>query len=99
MPLPETITLLELKRWAASCGPSEKKRPPIDHDESTARAARKNGRRTTAGTLALGPEAEAAAFLDRLRHPVGAGKGDREEDEQHDVGQDAGQSPELDERR
>src|SRR5260370_26377430 len=39
MPLPETITLLELKRWAASCGPSEKKRPPIDHDESTASAA------------------------------------------------------------
>ena len=35
MPLPETITLLESKRWAASCGPSEKKRPPIDQDEST----------------------------------------------------------------
>ncbi len=46
-----TITLLESKRWAASCGPSEKKRPPIDHDESTASAARKNGRRATAGTL------------------------------------------------
>jgi hypothetical protein len=51
IPLPETITLLELKRWAASCGPREKKRPPIDHDESTARAASKNGRRATAGTL------------------------------------------------
>src|SRR5262245_32241747 len=51
MPLPETIVLLELKRWAASCGPSEKKRPPIDHEESTASAASRKGRRTTVGTV------------------------------------------------
>ena len=79
MPLPETIALLELKRWAASCGPSEKKRPPIDHDEITASAARKNGRRTTAGTLGRSAvRRKRPRFSDRLRHPVGAGKGDRE---------------------
>src|SRR6478609_11083161 len=51
MPMLATITSDDPKRCAPSCGPSEKKRPPIDHDESTASAARTNGRRTTDGTL------------------------------------------------
>src|SRR5207253_8297125 len=50
-PMPDTITLVVLNSCPASCGPSEKKRAPIDQEESTARAARKKGRRTTAGTL------------------------------------------------
>ena len=37
--------------WAASAGPSEMNRPPIDQLEITASAARKNGRRTTGGML------------------------------------------------
>ena len=51
MPLPDTIALLVSNRCPASCGPSEKKRAPIDQEERTARAARRKGRRTTAGTL------------------------------------------------
>ena len=38
-------------RVAESCGPSERNRPPIDHEEMTASAARTNGPRTTDGTL------------------------------------------------
>ena len=38
-------------RLAENCGPSEKNRPPIDHDEITASAASRNGRRTDLGTL------------------------------------------------
>ena len=41
-----------VSRMAAdSAGPSEKNRPPIDHEESTPRAASRNGLRTTGGTL------------------------------------------------
>jgi hypothetical protein len=49
-PLPATIALLVWNRCAASAGPREKKSAPIDQDETTAKAASRNGRRTTAGT-------------------------------------------------
>jgi hypothetical protein len=52
-PCPAGLTITELlwNRLAENCGPSEKNRPPIDHDEMTASAARRNGRRTCLGTL------------------------------------------------
>jgi hypothetical protein len=48
--MPETRWLVVWKRLADSCGPSDRNSPPMDHDDITPRAARKNGRRTTAGT-------------------------------------------------
>src|SRR5262245_20738954 len=48
-PLPDAIAFVVLKRWAASWGPSEKKSAPIDQEDRTASAARRNGRRTAAG--------------------------------------------------
>src|SRR5262249_58172444 len=49
-PIAATIALLVPKRWPASCGPSEKKRAPIDHEDNTASAASTKGRRTLTGT-------------------------------------------------
>src|SRR5262249_44676655 len=68
MPLPEAVTLLVLKRGAASWGASEKKRPPIDQEESTASAASKKGRRATAGTLG-----RSAVRRKRPRFSIGSG--------------------------
>jgi hypothetical protein len=51
MLMPVTMWLVVSNRVADSCGPSERNRPPTDHDESTASAARRNGRRTPGGTL------------------------------------------------
>jgi len=48
---PATRWLVVWKSEPASCGPSERKSPPIDQEESTPSAARKNGRRATDGTL------------------------------------------------
>ena len=39
------------KRSPESCGPSDRNRPPIDHEDITPSAARKKGRRTSRGTL------------------------------------------------
>jgi hypothetical protein len=39
------------KRIPESWGPSERKRPPIDHDEMTPSAASRKARRTGGGTL------------------------------------------------
>ena len=50
-PTPATRWSLLWNRLDENCGPSEKNRPPIDHDEMTASAARRNGRRTSRGTL------------------------------------------------
>ena len=49
-PSPATRWLSVWKRLADSAGPRERNRPPIDQLETTASAARKNGRRTLAGT-------------------------------------------------
>src|SRR3954453_22149913 len=48
---PATMWLPVWNSVAASVGPSDRNSPPIDHDDTTPRAARKNGRRATAGML------------------------------------------------
>ena len=48
---PATRWLVVWKRSAESCGPSDRNRPPIDHDDMTPRAASRKGRRTAVGTL------------------------------------------------
>ena len=53
---------------ADSCGPSEKKRPPIDQDERTARLASRNGRRAPAARSGARREPKARALGHRLRH-------------------------------
>src|SRR5262245_19670897 len=45
-PLPDPNAFVVLKRCAASWRPSEKKSAPIDQEDRTASAARRNGRRT-----------------------------------------------------
>ena len=50
-PTPATRWSVVWNRFAESCGPSERNRPPIDHDEMTPSAASRNGRRTARGTL------------------------------------------------
>ena len=50
IPMPVTKWSVEWNTVAASCGPSERNSPPIDHEEITPSAASRNGRRTAAGT-------------------------------------------------
>ena len=84
---------------AASAGPSDRNSPPIDQLEITASAARKNGRRTVAGTCGrCGVRRTRPVALDGLGHQQRADEGDREQDEQDDVGQHARRGRELDER-
>src|SRR5215211_2333926 len=49
--MPVTTWFVVWNRLADNCGPSDRNRPPTDHDESTASEARRNGRRTVEGTL------------------------------------------------
>ena len=89
-----------VQQLADSAGPSERNRPPIDQLEITASAARKNGRRTSAGMLGrCGVSVTRPVACDGLGHPQRAVEGDREQDEQDDVGEHAGRGGELDQRR
>src|SRR5512133_3014299 len=49
-PSEATRWLVVWKRSPDSCGPSDRNKPAIDHDDMTPRAARKKGRRTADGT-------------------------------------------------
>ena len=100
-------TLRPATRWsfvwnrvAESCGPSERNRPPTDHDEMTREGGegeRAAHDRRDARALRRQPRARAAA--DGLGHPRDADERDGEEDEQRDVGEDARRREQLDERR
>jgi hypothetical protein len=63
-----TMWFVESNRVAESCGPSERNRPPTDHEESTASAARRKGRRTLRGTLG-----RCGVSLTRERSATGSG--------------------------
>ena len=91
---PDDDQLLVAKSCAPSSGPSEKKRPPIDQEASTASDATRNGWRTTGGMLGRSRvRRKRRRFEHGLRHPVDADERDREQDEQQDVRQHRGAEP------
>ena len=99
-PRPVTRWLEVSNSDAESDGPSDRNSPPTDHEEITASAASRNGRRTTAGIDGpLRRQPRARALGDRLGHQQRAHEGDREQHEQRDVGQHARRGRELHEHR